>query len=122
MAVGDTVFSDTYARFAAALMGDVGSALSRITGSFDIDSMPAGRRADDPGLALVRGLLVDVPALTGAANYCHWVGDYILDEIARIHFADMRIGENWAGFLGDADRGPFSGRTARRAVGYFSAS
>ncbi len=103
VAVGDTVFSDTYARFAAGLLGDVGHGLVKITSELDRDLTCAGRGADDAQRVLVQLLLVDVPALIVAANYCHWVSDHVLDEIARLHVADMRIGEQWADASGDAD-------------------
>lgn len=103
VAVGDTVFSDTYARFAAALLGDVGRGLMKMTGDMDMDLMSAGRDSDDAERVLVQRFMVDVPAMTAAANYCHWVSDHVLDEIARIHHADMRIGEQWATASGDAD-------------------
>ena len=103
VAVGDTVFSDTYARFAAGLLGDVGHGLVKITSELDRDLMCAGRGADDVQRVLVQVLSVDVPALIVAANYCHWVSDHVLDEIVRIHVADMRIGEQWADASGDAD-------------------
>lgn len=101
--VGDTVFSDTYATFAAGLLGDVGHGLVKITSELDRDLMCAGRGADDAQHALVQRLLVDVPALIIAANYCHWVSDHVLDEIVRLRIADMRIGEQWANASGDAD-------------------
>lgn len=103
VAVGDTVFSDTYARFAAALLGDVGRGLMKITSDLDMDLMSAGRGSDDAQRVLVQRFMIDVPALIVAANYCHWVSDHVLDEIARIRVADMRIGEQWTAFLGDAD-------------------
>lgn len=103
VAVGDTVFSDTYARFAAGLMGDIGRALVRITSELDLDLRCAGPGADDSQRVLVHTLLLDVPALIVAANYCHWVSDHVLDEMARIHNADMGIGEDFATFCGDAD-------------------
>ncbi|SIN56540.1 MULTISPECIES: hypothetical protein [Mycobacteriaceae] len=102
--VGDTlVFSDTYARFAAGLMSDAGHELVKITRELDRDLMSAGRAANDPQRFLVQDLQVDAPALIVAANYCHWVSDHILDEIARIRVADLTMGEQWTAFLGDAD-------------------
>jgi len=102
--VGDTlVFSDTYATFAAGLMSDVGQVLVKITRELDSDLMSAGRAANDPQRVLVQNLRVDAPALIVAANYCHWVSDHILDEIARIRVADLTMGEQWTAFLGDAD-------------------
>lgn len=102
--VGDIlVFSDTYARFAAGLMSDVGQVLVKITGELDRDLMSAGRAANDPQRLLVQNLRVDAPALIIAANYCHWVSDHIVDEIGRIRVADLTMGEQWTAFLGDAD-------------------
>jgi hypothetical protein len=102
--VGDTfVFSDTYARFAAGLMSDIGHGLVKITRELDRDLMSAGRAANDPQRVLVQDLQVDGPALIVAANYCHWVSDHILDEIAKIRVADLTMGEQWTAFLGDAD-------------------
>jgi len=102
--VGDTfVFSDTYARFAAALMSDVGQELVKISRDLDGDLMSAGRAANDPQRVLVQDLRVDAPALIVAANYCHWVSDHILEEIARIRVADLTMGEQWTAVLGDAD-------------------
>ena len=103
VAVGDTVFSDTYARFAAALMGDVGRGLVKMTSDLDVDLMSAGRGSDDAQRVLVQRLMLDAPAMIVAAGYCHWVSDHVLDEIARIHHADMLIGEKWATVSGDAD-------------------
>ncbi|OKH70268.1 hypothetical protein EB74_28105 [Mycobacterium sp. SWH-M5] len=102
--MGDTlVFSDTYARFAAGLMSDVAQGLVKITRELDRDVMSAGFAANDPQRVLVQDLRVDAPALIVAANYCHWVSDHILDEIARIRVADLTVGEQWTAFLGDAD-------------------
>lgn len=102
--VGDTVvFSDTYARFAAGLMSDVGQVLVKITGELDRDLVSAGRAANEPQRLLVQNLRVDAPALIVAANYCHWVSDHLLAEIARIRVADLTMGEQWSAFLGDAD-------------------
>ncbi|MEN4478225.1 hypothetical protein [Mycolicibacterium cosmeticum] len=115
--MGDTlVFSDTYARFAAGLMSDVGQVLVKITRELDSDLMCAGRAANDPQRVLVQNLGVDAPALIVAANYCHWVSDHILDEIARIRVADLTMGEQWTAFLGDADHAALFRSERREAL------
>jgi len=88
--VGDLVYSDTAARYAADLIGDVARTLVQISGWL------GDRARDDYDAecsALADELVVDMPALLAGADYCLWLRDHVRHEIAALCAADLRGAE-----------------------------
>jgi hypothetical protein len=101
--LGDIVFSDTYARLAAELLGDVSDALVRVTSRWDVVLELKSHRPEDLDYVLVQRLSVDAAAMVAAANYCHWIRDHVLYEVAEFRNADACNGQRFAAVVGDVD-------------------
>ena len=94
--VGDLRYSDTAARYAADLIDDVARTLVQIGGW--LGDRAAERRhpavLHDDAAALADVLVVDMPALLAGADYCLWLRDHVLYEIAALCAADARGAEH----------------------------
>ncbi len=97
--VGELVFSDTAARYAADLLGDVAGTLVEIGGRLG-DRAAERNLGDSASHALADLLVVDMPALLAGADYALWMRDHVLHELAVLCNADL----HWAELYGDADR------------------
>ncbi len=96
--IGELVYSDTAARYAADLLRDVAGTLVEISGRLGDRAAYADRDVECRALADL--LVVDMPALLAAADYCLWLRDHVLHEMAALCGVDLRVAEMY----GDADQ------------------